>query len=193
MGARAGAGPSSTAGAQAGRWLIGAAIVAAGLYALLSGGGAAPPVGRGTPAPPFSLERLDAPGTLALSELRGQVVLINFWATWCKPCEAEMPAMERLYGRLKDAPFELLAISVDEDPEAARRFRERLGLSFPVLWDPEKEAARAYQTFRFPETLLVGPDGVVVERYVGEKDWDAQAYVDRIRRLVASGVVSGPA
>jgi len=176
-----------------GRWLIGAAVVAAGLYALLWGGAASPPVGRGTPAPAFSLERLDTGGELSLAQLSGRVVLINFWATWCKPCEDEMPAMQRLYRSLEGSGFELLAISVDEDPGEVRRFRERLGLSFPILWDPDREVAGAYQTFRFPETLLVGPDGVVVERYVGEKDWDARAYVERIRRLLASGVPSGPA
>jgi len=64
------------------------------------------------------------------------------------------------------------------------QFRERLDLSFPILLDPEKRAARAYQTFRFPESLLIGPDGVVIERYIGPKDWDSEAYLARIRRLL---------
>ena len=180
-------------GGRAGRGRVGFAVAAAAIYAVFSGGGAPPPVGRGTPAPVFALPRLDTAGDLALADLRGRVVLVNFWATWCQPCEAEMPAMERLYQRLGGSGFELLAISVDEDPEAVRSFRERLGLSFPILWDPEREVSNRYQTFRFPETLLVGPDGVVVERYVGEKDWSAEAYVDRIRRLLASGLPSDPA
>jgi peroxiredoxin len=178
---------------RAGRWLIGAGVAVAGLYALWWGGAAPLPVGRGTPAPAFTLERLDTGGQLDSSELRGRVVLINFWATWCKPCEDEMPAMERLYRSLEGSGFELLAISVDEDADDVRRFRERLGLTFPMLWDPTRKVAGDYQTFRFPETLLVGPDGVVVERYVGEKEWDAQAYVDRIRRLLVSGVRFDPA
>lgn len=180
-------------GGRAGRWLVGAVVVAAAAFAVFSGGSSSAPVGRGTPAPAFRLPRLDAAGELTLADLRGHVVLVNFWATWCKPCELEMPAMERLYRRLQDSGFELLAISVDEDPEAVRSFRERLGLSFPILWDPEREVSSQYQTYRFPETLLVGPDGVVVERYVGEKDWNADAYVERIRRLVASGLPSDPA
>jgi peroxiredoxin len=180
-------------GGRAGRWLVGAVVMAAAAFAIFSGGSRSAPVGRGTQAPGFRLPRLDAAGELALEELRGRVVLVNFWATWCKPCEDEMPAMERLYRRLQGSGFEVLAISVDEDADQVRRFRERLGLSFPILWDPEREVSQTYQTFRYPESLLVGPDGVVVERYIGEKDWDAETYVDRIRRLLASEVPSGPA
>lgn len=95
-----------------------------------------------------------------------------------------MPAMERLYSALGRDDFELVAISVDDDPDAVGPFVERLGLSFPVLLDGDQQVAARYQTFRFPESLLVGRDGVIVERYIGEKDWDADAYVERIRRLV---------
>ena len=98
-----------------------------------------------------------------------------------------MPAMERLYRALAPEGLELLAISVDESPEAVAEFRARLGLTFPILMDPRKSVATTYQTYRFPETLLVGRDGVVVERYIGPKEWDAPAYVDRIRRLLGSG------
>jgi peroxiredoxin len=140
-------------------------------------------VERGSVAPGFTLERLDG-GTVRLSDLRGQVVLINFWATWCEPCKEEMPAMERLYQAHKDAGFELLAISVDDEPEPVRAFREEVGFSFPVLLDAEKEAARAYQTNRFPESFLVDAEGVVVERYIGPKSWDHEAYQERVARLI---------
>ena len=172
-----------------GRWLIGGLVLAAALFALLSGEGVAPPVGRGSPAPPFSLSSLDG-GPVSLADLRGRVVLVNFWATWCKPCEDEMPAMQRLYQQLSGEGFELVAISVDEDVEAVRSFRDRYGLSFTILLDPDRSVAEAYQTFRFPESLLLRPDGVVVERYVGEKRWDAEAYVERIRRLLTTQVSS---
>ena len=92
--------------------------------------------------------------------------------------------MERLYRRLAPEGFELLAVSVDADAEPVRAFQERMALSFPILLDPDQEAARRYQTFRFPESLLIGPDGAVIERYVGAKEWDAPAYVARIRRLL---------
>jgi peroxiredoxin len=172
---------------------VGAAVAAAALFAWLSTGRAPAPVGRGSPAPDFSLPRLDGGAALSLAELRGRVVLVNFWATWCQPCEAEMPALERLYRSLSGSPFELVAISVDEDAEAVKRFRDRLGLSFPILLDPERRVAERYQTFRFPETLLLDAEGRVVERYVGEKEWDAEAYLSRIRRLAVPGLPSSAA
>lgn len=134
------------------------------------------------PAPGFSLEALDGTES-ALSERAGRWVLLNFWATWCKPCEDEMPSMERLYQRLEGEPFELLAVSVDAADAPVAEFRTRFGLSFPILLDPERTASRAYQTSRYPESFLVGADGVVVERYIGPRTWDAPEYEQRIRKL----------
>ena len=171
-----------------GTWLIAGVVVAAALYAVLSGERIPPPLGRGSAAPDFELPRLQPDqAPVSLSGLRGEVVLVNFWATWCKPCEDEMPAMERLYGALKGQGFELLAISEDDEPELVTAFVARLGLSFPILMDRDRSAAHAYQTFRFPESFLVDRDGPVVERYIGPKDWDAPAYVDRIQRLLRDG------
>ena len=94
--------------------------------------------------------------------------------------------MERLYQALRERGFELVAISVDDGPEEVRAFQERIGFTFPVLLDPAKEAAGDYQSFRYPESYLVGRDGVLVERYIGPRDWDAPAYVARIERLLGS-------
>jgi len=172
---------------------VGAAVAAAAVFAVVFGRGPPAPVGRGTPAPDFALERLADGASVRLSELRGRVVLVSFWATWCAPCEQEMPALERLYRELREEGFELLAVSVDTDAEAVRAFQERLGISFPILLDPEQRVAREYQTFRFPESLLVDRDGRVVERYVGAKEWDAAAYLDRIRRLLRGELPSAAA
>jgi len=174
-----------------GIWLVVLCVAAGAAFALLAEP-TGEPVGRGSRAPEFSLPRLGGGEPVRLADLRGRVVLVNFWATWCKPCEEEMPAMQRLYQALAGPGFELLAISVDEDPAPVERFRERLGLEFPILLDPDQRVAHAWQTFRFPETLLVDAEGSVVERYVGPKAWDAVAYVDRIRRLVAAEVLSTP-
>jgi peroxiredoxin len=170
-----------------GIWLLGAGVAAAVLFALSLDSDTPAPVGRGSLAPAFELPLVGGGPSLSVEQLHGKVVLLNFWATWCKPCEDEMPAMERLYRALAGSDFELVAVSVDEDEAAVSVFADRLGLSFPIVMDPTKEVASAYQTYRFPESLLVGRDGVVVERYVGPKEWDADAYLNRIRRLLADG------
>ena len=97
-----------------------------------------------------------------------------------------MPAMERLYQGLQGRGFELLAVSVDDESDVVRAFRDRLGFTFPVLLDPAKEAAARYQSFRYPESYLVGPDGLLIERYIGPREWDSPAYVTRIERLLDS-------
>lgn len=114
-------------------------------------------------------------------------MLLNFWATWCKPCEDEMPAMERLYRGLRDSGFELLAVSADieGDLEVVREFRDRMAISFPIALDPEKRISQLYQTMGFPESLLIDKDGTVVERYVGPRDWDHRSYATRIRELLS--------
>lgn len=173
--------------ARIGAWLVAGAVLVAALFAVLSGERVPPPLGRGSAAPDFELPRLSGGAPVSLSGMRGAVVLVNFWATWCKPCEDEMPAMERLYGALQGQGFELLAVSEDDEPELVTEFVERLGVTFPILLDLDRSAAHAYQTFRFPESFLIDRDGRVVERYVGPKEWDAPAYVDRIRRLLRDG------
>jgi peroxiredoxin len=159
-------------------------IVLAVAAQLWFGSSTPPPVGRGSVAPKLELLGLDSHAPYSLAEYRGQVVLVNFWATWCKPCEDEMPAMERLYAELHPRGFELLAISVGEDADIVRTFRDRLGITFPILLDPDKAVAADWQTFAFPESLLVDRDGKILERYVGPRDWDAPAYVARVRSLL---------
>jgi peroxiredoxin len=163
-----------------------ALLLAAGLAWVVFGAQRpAPPVGEGHPAPDFMLPTLDG-GEVRLSSLRGRVVLLNFWATWCKPCEDEMPAMQRLHAQLGAGRggFELLAVSVDDGDDEVRAFRDRLGLRFPILRDPGKRVAGAYQTFRFPESWLIDAEGTLVTRYVGPREWDDPLYVERIRKLV---------
>jgi peroxiredoxin len=163
--------------------LLGGLLAVAALALVVSGQSHAPPLRTGGIAPSFVLPDLEG-REVGLGELRGKVVLVNFWATWCKPCEDEMPAMQRLHDALAPAGFELLAVSVDDTEEPVREFQSRLGLRFPILMDPAKEVADSYQSFRFPESFLVDRDGTLVARYIGPRDWDAPAYVERIRRLI---------
>jgi thiol-disulfide isomerase/thioredoxin len=123
-------------------------------------------------------------GDVALDSLAGRVVLLNFWATWCEPCEREIPAMERLYEMLPRDQFELLAVSIDDDPDAVRKFQEQYRLTYPILLDHDQSVYSIYQTMGVPESLLIDRKGRIVERYVGPRDWDSPAYVERIRAVI---------
>jgi thiol-disulfide isomerase/thioredoxin len=164
------------------------------LAAVLMGDAGAPPVVRGTPAPGFELRKLGTDGEAAsdridLGSMEGRVVLVNFWATWCEPCEREMPAMERLYQRLSGPDFELVAVAIDENEADVKAFQDRYGLSFPIVLDLDQQVYQSYQTMGVPESLLVDRSGQIIERYVGPREWDAPEHVDRIRALLggASG------
>jgi len=167
--------------------LVAAVVVIGVLFALLTRDTTPSPLGSGQAAPAFDLPRLSDDTHVRLGDLRGRVVLLNFWATWCKPCEDEMPSMERLHAKLKGQPFELLAVSVDEGQDDVKSFRDRLGLTLPILLDPSKKAANAYQAFRFPETVLIDQNGVVAGRFIGPRSWDDETYVEKIRALIEKG------
>ena len=169
---------------RAGSWVLAAVVAAAVGFALWTSSSVSDPIGRGSTAPPFTLPERPGPGERSLASLRGEVVLLNFWATWCEPCEREMPAMERLHEKLSPEGLHLVAVSVDESSEPIDQFRARFKLTFPILWDPDKRASDAYQTYRYPETLLIGRDGIVVERYIGPREWDSPLYEARLRRLL---------
>jgi thiol-disulfide isomerase/thioredoxin len=172
---------------RAGSWVIAAVVAAAVGFALWTSSSVPDPVNRGSAAPAFALSKLPAPGDLSLDALRGEVVLLNFWATWCEPCEREMPAMQRLHEKLGPDGLHLVAVSVDDTSDVVERFRQRFGLSFQILWDPDKRVSDVYQAYKYPETLLIGRDGIIVERYIGPRDWDSPLYEARIRRLLEHG------
>jgi peroxiredoxin len=165
--------------------LIAIAVAAGVLFALFADR-APDPIGPGRPAPLFSLPSLADDKPVALENLRGRVVLLHFWATWCKPCEEEMPALDRLRQSLDSPDFALLTVSVDEDRAQVEGYRDRLKLSLPILLDPSHEVSHAYQTYRYPESFLLDRAGKVVARFVGPREWDAEVYVDRIRELLGT-------
>ncbi len=165
--------------------VLGAAVVIVATVLILRSDVGAPPVVRGTMAPEFSLPRLDPTDPpIELSALSGRVVLVNFWATWCEPCEREMPAMERLYRSLPREEFELVAVAIDNKEADVRAFQERYAFSFPILLDLDQAVYDSYQTMGVPESLLLDPEGRIVERYVGPREWDAPEYERRIRELL---------
>ena len=157
------------------------------------------PVTSGSPAPDLSVTNL-AGEPVRLADYRGKVVLVNVWATWCEPCRKEMPSMERLVNVVRALPrgedFEILAVSIDaskERPNAIyggvtadelKDFAHQLGVTFPLVRDPEGKVQRIYQTTGVPESFLVGRDGVIYQKYAGPTEWDGTVYVNLIRNLL---------
>jgi peroxiredoxin len=140
---------------------------------------------KGTPAPPFRLSVLGG-GELDLGSLRGRIVVVNFWATWCPPCVAEMPSLERLYRTLGKEGLAVVGISVDEDEAVLRSFVETHGLTFPILRDPGgRVAAAAYRVTGYPMTFELDAEGVLREIYVGPAEWATPEALEHFRaRLV---------
>ncbi len=125
----------------------------------------------GNPAPDFTLTNI-AGEPVSLSQYRGQVVILNFWATWCPPCREEMPSMETLYRKYKDQGLVILAVSVDENGESAvKKFLQQTPYTFPILLDSENVSQHIYGVFRFPESFIIDRNGVIVEKIIGGRDW----------------------
>ena len=146
-------------------------------------------------APDFAVSDL-AGRTVRLSALRGKVVVLNLWTTWCAPCVDEMPSMERLWTSLEGEDFALLAVSQDEDGRrVVEPFVERMKLSFPVFLDPEHEVGDRYGVWGYPETFIIDRNGRVVEHVVGPRDWATPESVRALRALIAArdGGGSSPA
>ena len=137
---------------------------------------------KGGAAPVLALKDLDG-SVVDLAALGGRVVLINFWATWCEPCRDEMPSLERLRHKLKGRPFELVMVNYGESSATVSRFMSKLGLSIPVVLDPEKKVAQEWKVGGLPMTFLVDATGRVRFSTFGEHDWsegEAFASVDRL-------------
>jgi peroxiredoxin len=113
--------------------------------------------------------------TFRLSEQRGKVVLVNFWATWCPPCLEEMPAMERLWRRHKDAGFVLVAVSLDTDPKKVPPFVSARKFSFPIALDPKMGVAEKYGVRALPSSFVLDRDGTVAGIALGPRAWDGGA------------------
>jgi len=137
----------------------------------------------GQPAPDFALRSMKGP-SMRLSEHLGEVVIINFWATWCGPCRQEMPLLDELYGKYQRAGLVMLSVNIDENAAPAIEMVQTLRISYPVLFDTRKEVSRAYDVSAMPVTVLVDRAGVV--RYVSEgyKPGYEKRYTEKLRELL---------
>jgi DsbE subfamily thiol:disulfide oxidoreductase len=130
-------------------------------------------------APDFTLSNPDGK-KLSLKDYRGKLVFLNFWATWCEFCRAEMPSMERLYGEFKGKGFEILAVNVKDKRPDALAFVKELKLSYPIMMDPEGEIGLLYGAFGMPATYLIDEKGMILARLWGPADW----YSPQARNLI---------
>lgn len=138
----------------------------------------------GYPAPDFAL--LDLSGReYRLSDLRGKIVFLNVWATWCPPCREEMPSMERLHRSLAGRDFVMLAISEDaQGRQVVEPFVRQLGLTFPVLLDPDGFIPKRYGVTGYPETFVIDRAGRIVQHLIGPEDWGSEQVLEYFRRLL---------
>jgi peroxiredoxin len=122
--------------------------------------------------------------TVNLADYRGKVVLVHFWATWCPPCVGEIPTIERFYQQVKGGNIEVLAVSVDDSADALKTFLAKNTVHFPVLRDPGGALAGSYGTLKFPETYVIGRDGIVRYKVIGPMDWSLPSNVGIVRSLL---------
>ncbi len=138
----------------------------------------------GDPAPNFTLWDLND-DAVSLSQYRGRVVFLNFWATWCGPCRVEMPAMEQLYREFDRKDFEVLAISTDpQGVTVTRPFKDSLGLTFPILHDSDFRVGISYGARSLPMTFLVDRSGIITHRIFGARDWRSPEARQLIRTVL---------
>jgi thiol-disulfide isomerase/thioredoxin len=135
------------------------------------------------PAPDFTLQSSTGEN-VRLGELRGKVVMLNFWASWCGPCRQEMPLLDAMHKRYGPAGFELYGVNVEEDNTDAKKMIKDMGVTLPVLYDPESKASTLYKVDAMPTTVMIDKKGQI--RYVnrGYKAGDENKYRDQIRELI---------
>ena len=136
------------------------------------------------PAPNFTLQS-NAGGQVSLASLKGKVVMVNFWATWCVPCRQEMPHLEALYEKYNGLGFELLAVNVEKNnAEGARKWLQETPVTFPVLFDPENQVTKLYKVQTMPSTVLIGRDGTMRFMHSGYKPGYENDYQTEVRALL---------
>ena len=135
-------------------------------------------------APDFTLKDMQG-NEVSLSDYKGKVVLVNFWATWCPPCIEEMPSMEKLYKKLGSADFVILAINIEPDAhEIVEEFLAKRSYTYPILLDGESKVQQLYGAYRLPETVIVNRQGEIVNRIVGGRDWMDEGLVNILSFMV---------
>jgi peroxiredoxin len=158
-------------------------IMTGWLVLLIAGCGESPVASVGKPAPNF--DTIDLNGDIwSLSKLKGQVVFINFWATWCAPCREEMPSMQRLYAKLPKDKFKMIALYNRDKPAIVKDFVAKLGINMPILDDQENIIGKRYGLTGLPETFIVDKQGVIREKFIGPAEWDTPRFVAMLTKYI---------
>jgi cytochrome c biogenesis protein CcmG/thiol:disulfide interchange protein DsbE len=148
-------------------------------------GGSRPPR-IGSNAPDFTVQ--DSERKVTLSELRGKVVVLNFWASWCQPCIEETPSLLDMQHKLRDKGVTVLAVSIDDDDASYHKFLTNFHVDLLTVRDPNKASNAMYGTFKFPETYVIDRNGVMRRKFIGAVDWSSPEVVEFLTKLSSSGV-----
>ena len=177
--------------ASRGQWTAVGVIVALLGGALVAGMALSPelkPIRPGSDAPEFTAVDVTNGETVTLADYEGEVVMLNLWATWCPPCEQEMPSMQRLHEQLGPSGLKVVAVSVDKiSTEGVLAWARERGLTFDVLHDRQGDVDRAYQTTALPETFIIDRDGVIVRKEISAREWDSESHLEFFRRMLEKG------
>lgn len=139
------------------------------------------PTRIGTSAPDFTVQ--DADRKIALADFRGNVVVLNFWATWCAPCVEEMPSLVQLQQRFKNKGVTVVGVSIDVDNYAYHKFLKDYKIDFLTVRDPDQKTASLYGTFKWPETYIIDRNGIVRRKFIGAVEWSQPEIVDFLNKL----------
>ena len=134
----------------------------------------------GSTAPDFTVK--DSDRTVNLRDLRGKIVILNFWTSWCEPCIIEMPSLSRLQKEMS-SKVTVLAVSTDDDPTAYHRFLRQYNIEFLTVNDPKKQSSDLYGTTGQPETFIIDPSGVLRRKFIGPVNWTSPEIVDYLQKL----------
>jgi len=162
-------------------WVTAVVILLAILLALSGCYSGTRPPRIGMAAPDFTVR--DSSRTVTLSQFKGQVVVLNFWATWCPPCIEEMPSLVQMQQRMKDKGVTVLAVSVDVDNSSYQRFLRDHGVNLLSVRDADQKSNSLYGTFKFPETYVIDRNGVVRRKFIGAVDWTEPEVIDFLGKL----------
>ena len=134
-------------------------------------------------APAFTLQSVDGK-TVSLAQFKGDVVMINFWASWCGPCRQEMPLLDNIYKQYKDMGFTLIGVNVEPDSSSANAWLKKTPVSYPILYDPNSQVSQLYQVQAMPTTVIIDRKGIVRYVHNGYLPGDENQYMNSIRALI---------